>query len=76
MPTKVEFNIFEQPSEPVIKLGKSGHAVNLSANFLRLSIENDHGAFEYSVSYSPAIDHRAFKIRMLKGNTNMLILDL
>ncbi|XP_077302628.1 argonaute 3 [Arctopsyche grandis] len=69
----------ENPIEsntPVVKLGTSGHQVDISANYLRLSVKPGHGAFEYFVRFDPHVDHRAFKIKMLRAHSSKLGNDL
>lgn len=51
-------------------MGESGHRVDVAANYLRLSVQPGHGAFEYYVRFDPELDHKAFKIKLLKGEIN------
>lgn len=62
--TKLEVS---QPSEPCQFRGTAGTPLAATANYIRLSIEEDRGVFEYEVRFRPDIDAKSNRIRLLNN---------
>ncbi|XP_018335086.1 piwi-like protein Ago3 [Agrilus planipennis] len=52
-------------STPCSYLGSSGSSVNITANYIRLSVEAERGVFEYDLRFEPQIDSKGLRVRIL-----------
>ena len=56
----------EAPPAPIEYSGKAGRKVMVGCNYIRLEQMDERGVFEYAVSFSPSIDSRDEKFKMMK----------
>ncbi|XP_014222980.1 piwi-like protein Ago3 isoform X2 [Trichogramma pretiosum] len=61
-------------SEPevVSRHGESGKKIPLSANFIDVKVDKSKGMFQYEVKFSPDIDSRNLRFKLLNQHTNEL----
>lgn len=52
--------------------GTVGKHIKLSANYLRLAVKENHGVFEYDVSFDPAVDSKQERFKILNSNLDKL----
>lgn len=52
---------------PVIRKGDSGKPIKASANYVRLSCEPGKGYFEYEVKFSPDVDSKQMRFKLLNA---------
>lgn len=50
-----------------INLGTSGSECPATANYMRLSVDADKGVFEYCISFTPEIDNKTFRIKLINS---------
>lgn len=60
-----EVVISEREPAPVRKVGTKGRPVNAVCNYIRLQSDPNKGVFEYEVRFSPNIDSRNIRMRLL-----------
>ena len=56
---------------PVLRHGSAGRALTVGTNFVRLEREDGFGFFEYSASFSPPVDTRDTRFRLLNQHREM-----
>ncbi len=56
---------------PVLRYGSAGRALTVGTNFVRLEREDGFGFFEYSASFSPPVDTRDTRFRLLNQHREM-----
>ena len=50
------------------KTGSNGHKVNLTANFIRIEVDDSKKICEYIVKFHPEVEFKAFRIKMLSDH--------
>ncbi|KAL3266899.1 hypothetical protein HHI36_011049 [Cryptolaemus montrouzieri] len=45
--------------------GEAGKPVNLTSNYVRLTVEKDRGVFEYEVRFNPDVDSKSLRCKMV-----------
>ncbi|XP_014217276.1 protein argonaute-3 [Copidosoma floridanum] len=61
-------------SEPEIvsRKGESGKKLQLTANYVRLKVDSSKGMFQYEVKFSPDIDSRNLRFKLIRQHSNVL----
>ena len=58
-------------SAPVVRKGEAGTAVKLSANYIRLELANERHMWEYEVKFSPPIDSKDERHKLMQQHREM-----
>ena len=58
-------------SLPVVRKGEAGTAVKLGANYIRLELAHERGMWEYEVRFSPPIDSKDERHKLLQQHREM-----
>ena len=54
-----------KPKDPLYYQGKSGKSLNVACNYLKLALAQDRGIYEYEVRFTPRVDDRDQRFRLL-----------
>lgn len=57
---------------PQFYRGSHGKPISLSANYLKLMMDEDKGVFEFVVSFRPQVDSRDQRFRLLNQHREVL----
>lgn len=52
--------------------GSVGKSINISANYIRLTIDQDKGAYEYDCTFEPDVDSKHARIKIINANIEAL----
>ncbi|KAF5284570.1 hypothetical protein FQR65_LT02396 [Abscondita terminalis] len=52
-------------SEPCLYQGTSGSTITAACNYIKLKMEQDRGVFEYAVQFSPQVDAKSVRSRLV-----------
>ncbi|KAI4463539.1 eukaryotic translation initiation factor 2c [Holotrichia oblita] len=62
-----------KPELPVCSFkGTSGSTIHVTANYIRLSIEKNKGVFEYDIRFTPDIDAKALRYKILNSQMEQM----
>ncbi|KAL1501830.1 hypothetical protein ABEB36_007083 [Hypothenemus hampei] len=62
-----QVSLSQQTREPLSYKGTSGKELRLSCNYIRLSVEEGRGVFEYEVTFYPNLDAKNIRFRLVNN---------
>ena len=58
---------------PVVMKGSAGTTVKLGTNYIRLELAQDKGMWEYEVKFSPAVDSKDERHKLLQQHRSVTV---